>query len=276
MIKNDLSAFERVVAKRQVILACRRFSHSTFGLMFIFSLLTFQSCGLDVEDSTPPSPPVWVQKSLPEEWPERGIDAHESGGIFLEWLPNLPEENVQNYLLYFAEYLDSQDSLGDYELLSRIESATQSAIEFIHRSSRPEIRYYYVLISKDLSGNLSLPSDTLSYQLLNPVISADMRPNGLALPLNSDRRLEWAFQYSIAMENYLITILDNQDNIVLRKELVPGNYTGGWEYFTIPDTIALQSESVYKWRIDMGSQYMDGRERSGSESPWASFLYSGP
>ena len=53
--------------------------HLTFSL----SLLTIQ-CGLNIEDSTPPSPPVWVQKSLPEEWPEPGIDAHESGGIFLE------------------------------------------------------------------------------------------------------------------------------------------------------------------------------------------------
>ncbi len=247
---------------------------STFGLLLIFSLLTIQSCGLDIEDPTPPSPPVWVQKSLPEEWPERGIDAHESGGIFHEWLQNPPEENVQNYLLYFAEYFDSQDSIGDYELLSSLESGTQSVIEFIHRSPTVQSRYYYILIAEDASGNLSLPSDTLSYLRFSAVDPASMQPNGLATPLNSMRKLQWGYTTTVAMENYVMTILDIENNLVLRQELVPGNYVGGPEYFTIPDTITLQSEHVYKWRIDMGAQYLDGRETAGAESLWAIFLYN--
>ena len=249
----------------------------TFGLLltFHFSLLIFNSCGLDVEDSTPPSAPVWVQKSLPEEWPERGIDAHESGGIYLEWYPNPAEDDVQTYLLYRAEYFDSQESLGDYELLCSLESGTEGVIEFVDQSSSQGIRYHYVLISEDASGKPGLPSDTLSYLRFRAVESASMIPNGLDITLSSGRKLQWSYPYTTAMENYVVTILDVEDNLVLRQELVPGNYIGGWEYFTIPDSITFQSETVYKWRVDMGAQYVDDLETTGSESLWAMFLYVG-
>jgi hypothetical protein len=83
-------------------------------LFFQISFLFFQ-CGLDVEDPTPPPPPIWVQKSLPKEWPERGIDAHESGGISLEWESNFSEEIVA-YNIYRATWYELNDSLGEYEL----------------------------------------------------------------------------------------------------------------------------------------------------------------
>jgi hypothetical protein len=229
-----------------------------------------------VEDPTPPSPPVWVQKSLPEEWPERGIDAHESGGIILEWLPNPTLENVQTYFLFRAEYFDSQDSLGDYELLSVKESATQSVIQFIDRSPSSEIRYYYVLISEDASSNRSLPSDTLSYLRFNAINSANMQPDGLTIQLNVERQLHWRYDYLIAMENYVVTILDVEDNLVYRRSVVPSNYTDRTEHYTIPDTITFHSGFIFKWRVDMEAQYVDGRETAGAESPWASFLYIAP
>ena len=105
------------------------------------SLLTIQ-CGLDIEDPTPPSSPVWVQKSLPEEWPERGIDAHESGGIYLEWEPN-PEENIASYWLFIARYFPENDSLGEYETLWS--NIPESQINFLHSEAAARITYYYKL-----------------------------------------------------------------------------------------------------------------------------------
>ena len=95
------------------------FRSSTFRLLLSLIFFNFISCGLDIEDPTPPSTPVWVQKSLPEIWPERGIDAHESGGIFLEWEPN-PEDDIEAYSIFRAERFEEDDSLGKYELLTVI------------------------------------------------------------------------------------------------------------------------------------------------------------
>ena len=251
------------------------FRLSTFGLLFIFSLLII-GCGFDVEDSTPPSKPRWVPKSLPEEWPERGIDAHESGGIFLEWEPNPIEENVTSYLLHRAEYFELEDSLGDFELLSTLMLELSSASEYIDRSTTIDTRYHYVLIAEDASENHSTASDTLNYMCFAALRSDRMLPNGLSPPIGTNRELQWEYIHQVAMENYTLTILNVVNDLILRCELTPGNYIGYTEYFTIPDTIGLLSEGVYKWRVDMGAQYVAGCETVGSESPWATFLYRGP
>ena len=235
-----------------------------------FALLTTQ-CGLDVEDPSPPSPPVWVQKSLPEEWPERGIDAHESGGIVLEWQPNLVEENVTSYLVYRAEYFHLEDSLGDFELHTTL----ISELEYIDMNTTVNSHYQYVIVAEDASENQSAPSDTLDYIRLGEVRSTLMFPNGLSTPLNSHRNLQWTYSYNIAMENYTMTILNSDNGLILRRELTPRNYIGSAEYFTVPDTILLTQNRIYKWRVDMGGRFVEGRETAGSESAWATFLYMG-
>ena len=247
----------------------------TFGLLLIFSLLTF-NCGLDIEDSTPPSAPVWVQKSLPEEWPERGIDAHESGGIFLEWEPNPIDENVTTYQLYRAEYFELEDSLGDFEILATFMLESSSPSEYIDRSTTVRTRYHYILIAEDATKNQSMPSDTLYYMTLEVIRFADMIPNDLSVLLATNRKLQWSYNPFVDMEKYTITILSADNELILRYELTPSIYIGGAEYFTVPDTIVLIPGNIYKWRVDMGGRYVDGLETVGSESKWAIFLYSGP
>ena len=101
----------------------------TLGLLLSISSL-LSACGLDIEDPTPPSPPVWVQKSLPEEWPERGIDAHESGGIYLEWEPN-PSEGILAFHIYRAQWFEDIDSLGDYTLVAQIQNETMFGFNYV-------------------------------------------------------------------------------------------------------------------------------------------------
>jgi hypothetical protein len=244
-------------------------------LIFNFSLL-ISNCGLDIEDPTPPSPPTWVQKSLPEEWPERGIDAHESGGIYLEWLSNPTDEDVQSYMIFRMEYFDAKDSLSDYELLSRIETEISNTGEYIVPASPTNRRYYYVLVAEDAAECQSTPSDTLNYMRFTALRSDWMFPNGLSSPLDPDRELKWHYYYAVEMENFTLTVLNAENNLILRRELTPSNYVGGVEVFTIPDTIVLLSGNVYKWRVDLGACYVAGRETAGSESPWATFLYTAP
>ena len=245
-------------------------------LTLTLSLLTIQSCGLDIEDPNPPSPPVWVEKSFPEEWPERGIDAHESGGIFMEWEINPIGENVTSYLLRRAQYFELNDSLGDFQLLKTLVPESSSRLEYIDRESTTYTRYYYVLIAENYAGNQSLPSDTIGYMRFAAMNSALMHPNGLSVHLETDRKLQWAYNYHVAMENYTITIVAADSGFVLRRELTPGNFIGATEYFAIADTIDFLSGGIYKWRVDMGGQYAEGRETAGSESRWATFRYVAP
>jgi hypothetical protein len=252
------------------------FRLSTFGLLLIihFSPLTFQSCGLDIEDPTPPSPPVWVQKSLPEEWPERGVDAHESGGIYLEWEPN-PETNIMAYLIYRAQYFDQNDSLGEYERIFKLETISNTALEFVDTDIEIRTKYFYKLEAENGAQNLSDFSDSLYYTILPPLDIKYMAPNGVTDALNPSRELSWRYDSHLEMEDYCLTILTRESELFLRKVIVPGNYLGVGETFEVSDSLNLELDQVYKWRIDIGAQYVDGFETSASESAWATFLYSG-
>jgi len=243
-------------------------------LTFNLSFLTIHSCGFDVEDPTPPSPPVWVQKSFPEHWPERGIDAHEIRGVSLEWEHNRDEGTVA-YLIYRAEHFADYDSLGDFLLLSRLEIEPNSELEYIDTDLVEGIRYFYKLKAEDMAKNQSEFSETVGYLLLQQISIHHMSPNGISKILGSHRSLSWIYAYGIAMENYCLTLLDQNNDFILRSIFTPVSYTNHTESWYIPDSIALDSNEIYKWRIDTDGQYLYGLETAGSESPWATFLYVG-
>jgi hypothetical protein len=247
------------------------FRLSTFGLLLPFILL-ISSCGLDVEDPTPPSAPVWVQKSLPEEWPERGIDAHESGGIFLEWEPN-PQDNNAVYLLYRAQYFEIQDSLGHYDLIATVENKAIERHQFLDESVQVRVQYYYKLKAEDQSDNQSALSDSLFYTLLPQISNDGMKPNGVVDTLSNDRELSWNYRYNVEMEDYGLTLIDIDGSLIHRVRLTPKDYIAGRESYLIPDSIQLIHRSLYRWRVDTGAEYVEGRERMGSESSWGTFLY---
>ena len=249
----------------------------TFKLFLTFHLLllTFHSCGLDIEDPTPPSAPRWVQKSPIEDWPERGIDAHESGGIYLEW-ESLLEEDLIAYSIFRATWFAEDDSLGEYGLLKRLEIDSTPETEYIDSDAHIRTEYFYKIVAEDASGGISESSDSVGYSLLQPIRSEWMRPNGLNDRLEEDRTLHWVYFYVVAMENYYFTILNHHDELVIRGALLPGDYISGYEYLHIPDSIILMPGNYYKWRIDTGANHNNGREATGSESAWATFLYSDP
>ncbi len=243
--------------------------------LFIVTSFSLNACGLDVEDSAPPSPPQWVAKSLSDVWPERGIDANESGGIYLEWEPNQSGEDVVEYEIYRATYYDVNDSLGEFELLATHTVASDPVCAYTNLSAIRSVKYLFKIKAGDASDNTSEFSEEMLYTLLPALNSATMLPNGLSSPLPTSRNLSWSYSYTAAMEDYCITILDIEGIFIKRGTFSPGNYTGGTETWTIPSDVVLIPGRVYKWRVDMGAQYIDGLETAGSESAWATFLYTG-
>ena len=241
---------------------------------FHFSLLIFNSCGIDVEDPTPPSPPQWVEKSLPEEWPERGIDAHESGGIYLEWEPNT-EDNILANLIYRAEYFDDNDSLGQYEQIDRLEASSNATLEYVDTDLKVRTQYYYKLKSADLSENRSDFSDSLCFGVLPQISIGTMAPNGLLDSLNKDMKLYWRYTYSVEMEDYCLTMVNQNGDYIFREVFTPGNYLDGTESREIPESVTLVPGQIYRWRVDTAARYENDVETAGSESNWATFVFPG-
>lgn len=242
-------------------------------LIFQFSIFNLQSCGLDVEDSTPPSPPVWVEKSFPEEWPEHGVDAHESGGIYLEWKANPVEENVSEYRIYKRPITGLADSLSDYEQIVSIVANELDLYHYVDRFAESYVNNVYRLQAVDQSGNISAYSDTAAYVLMYKISPYTLVPNGQRDTLNSARELEWHFSYHALMETYVITILSESNSLQHRSEFYPSTYVGGTEKYSIPVGVLLEHGKAYRWRIDLMGDYFEGKEQSGSESVWAYFYY---
>ncbi len=270
---KHLTSFARHHSYPRASWSLLTFRPLTFRLLLTFnlSLLTIQSCGLDVEDPTPPSPPIWIQKSLPEEWPERGIDAHESGGIYLEWEPN-PSEEILAFHIYRAQWFEDIDSLGDYIMVAQIQNESTFEFKYVDLQVGSD-QYFYKLKSKANSGNFSEFSDSLTYTLLRSIDSETMIPNGQTAPLPEDRTLRWQYDH-VEMEAYCITILSGENEFVHRAVILPQNYIGHYESWQIPLSIELESNMVYNWRIDMMARFVDDLETLGSESSWAKFVYS--
>jgi hypothetical protein len=242
-------------------------------LTFNLSLLIIQSCGLDIEDPTPPSPPVWVQKSLPEEWPEQGIDAHESGGIYLQWIAN-PEESNMRYKIYRAENLETINGLGDMELIAVFDQTGNNKLEYVDNNVQVDKVLYYSIVCIGEAQIESIPSDTINFRLQRPIRSDMMLPNGISQVLPTSRTLDWQNFYIDNTEEYCLTILSEEGHLIHRCVLQPQNYMAGHEKWDIPLEITLESDKYYKWRIDTGARFIEGLETWGSESPWATFKYS--
>ena len=278
MINNDSYRLRIIVRNLELHLNLHRFLPSTFRLSTLGLLLTFKlsflilGCGLDIEDPTSPGPPQWVEKSQPDEWPERGIDAHESGGIILEWVPSL-QEDIAAYDLFRAIKYDTIDSIGQYQIIAKINTESGNEIKFIDKTANIRTCYYYKLRAVDVSGNLSEFSDPIYYTLLPHILGDEMIPNGTEIPWNSDTELRWIYSFFIEMENYCLTLVTQSDSLIYRSTFLPNNYQDVWESWFFTEDLNLVPNSLYKWRIDVGAKYINLRETAGSESPWATILY---
>ena len=233
--------------------------------------LILSYCGVDVEDSNSPAPPQWIQKSFPEEWPESGIDAHESGGIYLEWHPN-PEPDIVAYTIYRAFINSLNDSLEAYVEISHINLSSDSRLEFIDELVEPMIMYSYVIQAVDQANNKSNLSEPIRYEKLPATWAESMIPNGNHSLLPQDRQLQWGMGGVMEMEDYCITLLTSAGEFVFREVFMPGEFIGWNDQWAIPNSVNLQPGEIYKWRLDTGAQYINGLETSGSESTWATFL----
>ena len=129
--------------------------------LFIFLI----SCSEEIK--RPPSP-IWVEKSLPADLEETGIDAHnvnliypDNNSIKLMWHYN-PEEDIWKYHVYRTNQMDEENKPIDFSNILTTENDTS----FYDEEVNYYVKYYYYLKAENFDGNKSDASDTISYELL--------------------------------------------------------------------------------------------------------------
>jgi hypothetical protein len=243
----------------------------------ILALILFSigNCGIDVEDAEAPEAPLWVKKSAPIDWPERGIDAHEGGQIFLQWNASR-DEDVGEYLLYRSLSDSKKDTLKHTALIANIESNSMEIYSYLDNEINELDYYAYWLIALNDAGNRSMNSDTLYYSVMPSIYYDTMIPNSLSLPVIPPIQFSWNPGYWVEMliQDFTITIIREDGVMIIRERFAPSNYVSHVETWVLPNTFDLEP-SLYHWRIDVASDYHGDVEAQGGESEWAAFRVPG-
>ncbi len=241
-------------------------------LFILVTIFVIFSCGEDIEDKDPPAAPLWIEKTPPLTWPEQGIDAYSGMAIYLEWYPSL-DADVVEYRLFRSLYSTERDSLMSTEVIASIESIISEAYSYVDNEVSESTYYAYWLNAFDDANNISPSSDTIFYSAMPSVMNSTMAPNSKVESLTPPIRFSWDQGYwvEMAIQDYVITILGSNEEMILRIRMGPSNYTGDGEIWMLPDSVQLPA-SQYKWRVDVAANYQNGLETQGGESAWAYFL----
>ena len=173
-------------------------------LMTLFIFLI--SCSEEIK--RPPSP-IWVEKSRPADFEEKGIDAHnvnliypDNNSIKLMWHYN-PEEDIWKYHVYRTNQMDEENKPIDFSNILTTENDTS----FYDEEVEVYVNYYYYLKAENFDGNESNASDTISYVLL-------VKPQAIS---NSDSvqseqlQFQWIdFQYTSHIPSFYTIKVENE------------------------------------------------------------------
>ena len=202
-------------------------------MCFLPIAIIYIGCGEDLtpEDTTPPGKPMMIPKTPESQFLQQGIDS-EAGitdqdyWIRIEWDWNT-EPDLMGYYVY---RMDERDSLGNYEYVKirnlqlgvDLRREIDAIPYYIDQSSvlRPDPvsgfshGFYYYVRAFDNSGNVSAPSDTVYYRLLQ-------KPRGLTINGNIAAAFNFVWEY-YALESW------NYFFIRVSPEALPDNRV--WSY----------------------------------------------
>lgn len=251
--------------------------------------LIFMSC----VDNPNISVPEFIEKSMPYELEETGIDAHYENAIYLEWEePATREaEGILGYYLYRGTFQD-----GEYSF-DKVANVVRESIGNINPSDsyvdytvNLDTTYYYYLRSYNDFGVSRETSDTAYFQLVYKA--------NLYSPLGdvTDNKTRFYFSYGsthIDDISYLYMRLFYNDNGAFRikyftkserYDLSNGRFyvyldNSNSHVHVLTDNLSIGDDGKrylekgqYKWRVDAVSTEPDGvAETQGSESNWGYF-----
>lgn len=265
------------------------------GILFLAAGIGFLGCPGSVEDPIPPERVELLAKSMPEAWVETGIDADNTGAdrIVIMWYAS-PAPDLAGYRIYRAD--TTRDNrfreIGRIDLLQHLTADTL----YYDDSLSAYVDYYYFVCALDHAGNLSEPSDTVTYRL----IAAPFMQSPVNTTLAPDT-LVFAWRYQVAQFTYFqeyIIRLDRLETVVYRTVWIT-RYSPAGTYekqttgdvirtpFFLPDTTTLLPDNVlvcnsrisaltpglYRWKVKAISEVDNSTlvDEASGESEWAFF-----
>jgi hypothetical protein len=190
---------------------------------------------------------------------ELGMDAvPEGNAIRIEWTDS-GDDLTEGF-----EVNRSIHSQGPYSTVVTLMNADQHYYE----DNVPEVnvRYYYTVTAIDGEGGRSLPSDTLSYRLIQK--AQDLKPQAACGDVPD---FSWRDDNLPHAASFIVRVRDKANGTTVWLSTVLSAYNGGEEavLFNADGTASpgrLTTGRNYEWRVDI----VGNESRSGSESPWVS------
>lgn len=249
-------------------------------IVFVITLaIIIQNCGWK-EENDKPDTPVWVTKTQPEDSVENGIDAEPlEHRIFMHWHPVF-NKDLEGYKIFRCEIKDVLDTEAEeeWEKVAQINIYNNPEYDTLYYDEEVQLNYLYryIIRSFDYDGNMSEPSDTIEYVLIEKAT--------IVAPTEGQ---DVSVQPDFKWRNNSKT-----NEIVLRLEKYPSNNVIWITRFNNPsytedvatkafnfDDSALVDELTpgdqYRWRVDcISSTNVDGSDLEASESVWQYFTVS--
>ncbi|MFP4547079.1 MAG: hypothetical protein ACLFQM_03030 [Fidelibacterota bacterium] len=244
-------------------------------ILFCFFCI-FHNCDLPL-DQEPPDTPVWIPKSQPQDSVETGIDAvPEKNSIFMHWYP-VSDRDLEGYKIYRADIKDELNihETGYFEQVAGINIYHNPEFDTLYYDEDVQINrlYRYFLRAYDYDGNLSSPSDTIEYKLIEKatLISPIDKEEVSTTPVFKWRNTARTNEIVIRLEEFpsaRIIWITRFNSPGFTEEIVKKPYN----FDQSAKLTALESGMKYRWRIDcIAFTNPDATDLEGSESAWQYF-----
>lgn len=254
-------------------------------------------CGEDSgdEDRTPPPAPAMRLKSCGDPasvWPETGVDAETSGGqgVRLEWDMAEEPEDLIGFQVFRTWHPDSA--------YQRLELDEERFLEgrppyYTYLDLDPDLgpsfqwgdRAWWFVRAVDRYGNVSAPSDTVSYRLW-----AAPRVLGGQVGVSMDTlRVSWQYEFvdmfALGFRGFRVIVADEQGAVEAARELqlnLEPQMTAAWgvaELGLNPGSHRLRIDTIIETVAQIDSVYVPVSSNpswctlAGSESNWISFTF---
>ncbi len=238
--------------------------------------LFFIGCELPIEKE-PPAVPVWVNKSQPQDSVETGIDAiPEENSIFLNWHPVM-DEDMEGYQIYRADITDDLDHNEEeyFELIGLINIYHNPEFDTLFYDEDVQIKklYRYYIRAFDYDDNLSQPSDTIEYKLIEKatLITPTDKEAVSTSPVFKWRNTARTNEIVIRLEEFPagnVVWITRFNSPGYAEEIVEKRYN----FDQSAKHSTLKPGQQYRWRIDcIAFTNPDGTDLEGSESVWQYF-----
>ena len=241
-------------------------------LKLIFLCIIYCGCSEITEKQDIPSPPVWVEKSRPEDLEEKGIDAHnvnliypDRNSIKLMWHPN-PEEDIWKYHVYRTNQMDEENKPIDFSNILTTEDDTLFYDEEVYYY----FKYYYYLKAENFEGIESNASETIFYTLLK-------KPQAISVP-DSVHFQQMQFQWietsggSYVPSGYIIRINNEFSESIWTCEIQPPGYFNPRTFNYSPGGIDCLEHNGISGYLDPGEYYWKVKsllhDQASAESNW--------